>query len=42
MKRRSFVKIMGAATAAAFTSLIAGKASAQEKITDCACSRPDG
>ena len=32
MKRRSFVKIMGAATAAAFTSLIAGQASAQEKI----------
>ena len=32
MKRRLFVKIVGAATAAAFTSLIAGQASAQEKI----------
>ena len=32
MKRRLFVKIVGAATAAAFISLIAGQASAQEKI----------
>ena len=33
MKRRSFIKIMGAATAAASTSLLAEKASAQDKIT---------
>ncbi|MBI2718965.1 MAG: substrate-binding domain-containing protein [Rhizobiales bacterium] len=33
MERRSLIKMMGAATAAAGTSLIAGKASAAEKVT---------
>jgi ribose transport system substrate-binding protein len=33
MERRSLIKMMGVATAAATTSLIAGKASAQDKIT---------
>jgi ribose transport system substrate-binding protein len=33
MERRSLVKLLGAASAAAATSLIAGKASAQDKVT---------
>ena len=42
MKRRLFVKIMGAATAAASTSLFAAKASAKRQDQDCAYSRTDG
>ena len=33
MERRSLIKMMGAATAAASTSLIAGKASAADKVS---------